>query len=64
MQKERIQLSDRLLNFGAASIRVTRKLKKDHIELHMLIRVIRSATSSGANYQEACGAESRADFQP
>ena len=62
MQKERIELSERLLNFGGAVIRVTRRLKRDQIDFHIVRQVTRSATSSGANYQEACGAESRADF--
>lgn len=29
---------------------------------HIAKQLLRSATSAGANYEEACGAESRADF--
>jgi four helix bundle protein len=55
-------LSHRLLDFGATVIRVGRKFRKDHIDVHMVKEVVRSATSAWANYREACGAESRADF--
>jgi four helix bundle protein len=62
MQLERVQLSHRLLEFGATVIRVARRFRKDHIDLHVVKQVVRSATSAETNYQEACGAESRADF--
>ena len=55
-------LSERLLNFGAAVLKLTRKLHKDGIDYHLVRQIVKSATSAGANYQEACAAESRADF--
>ena len=62
MQKERIRLSERLLNFGADIITMARTLRSDAMEYHLAKQIVRSATSAGANYQEACAAESRADF--
>lgn len=38
------------------------KLEKTAVEKHISNQLMRSATSAGANYEEACGAESKADF--
>ena len=38
------------------------KLNKTSVGRHIGKQLMRSATSAGANYEEACGAESRADF--
>ena len=62
MNQERSDLSKRFLGFAAMVIRMVRSLRKDAIDFHIAKQVIRSATSAGANYQEACAAESRADF--
>ena len=62
MNQERSDLSKRFLGFAAMVIRMVRSLRKDAIDFHITKQVIRSATSAGANYQEACAAESRADF--
>jgi four helix bundle protein len=62
MQNNRKSLSERLLDFGVRIIRVTVKLNKTAVGRHIGDRLMRSATSSGANYEEACGAESKADF--
>ena len=68
MQSEKLKmdkrkdLSERLLNFGANIIRLTAKLNRTQVGRHIRIQLIRSSTSSGANYEEACGAESKADF--
>lgn len=62
MQNENQDLSDRFLEFGAMIVRLTLRLNKNPVERHIGLQLLRSATSSGANYQEACAAESRADF--
>lgn len=56
------QLSERLLKFAANIILTTRELEKTYADKHIAGQLMRSATSSGANYEEARGAESRADF--
>jgi len=62
MQNERENLSDRLLNFAASIVRLTLLLSKTVAGRHIAGQILRSSTSCGANYEEACGAESRADF--
>ncbi len=62
MENERQDLSERLLEFGASIIRFVAKLEKTTVGKHVSNQLMRSGTSSGANYEEACGAESRADF--
>ena len=62
MQEERRKLSERLLNFGASVIKLTRSLRKGPVDNHVARQLLRSATSAGANYEEACSGESRADF--
>jgi len=55
-------ISERLLDYGAEIIKVCSKLKKDTVGYHIKDQLLRSGTSAGANYEEACGAQSRADF--
>ena len=62
MQTKRAELSDRFLDFAAAVIKLAVKLNRTLPGKHVGGQLTRSATSTGANYQEACGAESRADF--
>lgn len=62
MQTESEKLSERLLEFAASIIRLTLKFDKSQIARHIALQLVRSSTSSGANYQEACAAESKADF--
>lgn len=62
MQNEKKDLSERLLDFGARIIKLVIKLNKTVVGRHIGKQLMRSSTSAGANYQEACGAESRADF--
>lgn len=38
------------------------KLKRTAVGRHVANQLMRAASSSGANYEEACGAESKADF--
>jgi len=56
------ELQDRFIDFGARSIRISRALPRSPFSYHVGLQLVRSATSSGANYCEACGAESRQDF--
>jgi len=62
MQNESTKHSERLLDFGANTVRLTVKLNKTPLGRHIAMQLVRSATSCGANYEEACAAESRADF--
>jgi four helix bundle protein len=62
MQNNKNILSERLLNFGVKIIKLSSKLNESYAERHIANQLIRSATSSGANYEEACSAESKADF--
>jgi len=62
MQKERKDLSARLLDFAAGIIKLLVGLNKTAVGRHIGTQLMRSATSSGANYEEARGAESKADF--
>ena len=62
MQNKRKDLSERLLDFAAGIIKLLVRLNKTAVGLHIGNQLMRSATSSGANYEEACGAESKADF--
>jgi len=62
MKNERNDLSERLLNFASEIIKLAVRLNKTGVERHIAGQLTRSGTSTGANYEEACGAESRADF--
>lgn len=55
-------LSERFLEFGANIIKLSKDLYKTPEGRHIAGQLLRSGTSSGANYEEACGAESRRDF--
>ena len=58
----REELSERFLEFAANVIRFLEKTKHGIAIRQISSQLIRSATSAGANYQEACSGESRADF--
>ena len=62
MQSESKDLSERLLGFAASSIKPAVKLDRSMAGKHIANQLMRAASSAGANYEEACGAESRADF--
>lgn len=55
-------ISDRLLDMAARIMRLVQALPKSIGGRHVAAQVLRSGTSAGANYEEARGAESRADF--
>jgi len=62
MQNDRQDLSERLLEFSANVVKLTAKLNRTAAGRHIANQLMRAATSAGANYQEACAAESKADF--
>ncbi|MCX6558392.1 MAG: four helix bundle protein [Candidatus Aminicenantes bacterium] len=55
-------LSERFLQFSVDGIKLFGQMKISYAEAHIAKQLTRSVTSCGANYEEACGAESRADF--
>ncbi len=55
------ELSARLLQFGARSIRVASALNRSAVGRHVAMQLVRAATSAGANYCAASGSESRDD---
>jgi four helix bundle protein len=55
-------LSDRLESFAAEVIKGVSRINRTFAGQHIAGQLIRSSTSAGANYEEACGAESRQDF--
>ena len=56
------QLSERLLDFAARVGKVVDALPETRLGRHIAGQLVRSGTSSAPNYEEARGAESRADF--
>jgi four helix bundle protein len=55
-------ISGRLIDFSVAVITLVEKLPKTTVGKHIGSQLLRSGTSAGANYEEARGAESKADF--
>jgi four helix bundle protein len=53
---------ERLLNLGVRIVRMIEVLPKTLSGKHIGLQLLRSGTSAGANYEEARGAESKADF--
>src|SRR3989344_7366438 len=60
--KNNYDLEERTAKFGEQIIEFCRNAKRDPIVLPILIQLVRSATSIGANYMEANGASSPKDF--
>jgi four helix bundle protein len=56
------KISDRLLDYSVDIINITSELNKSMIGRNITKQLLRAGTSAGANYEETCGAESRADF--
>src|SRR5450755_2723875 len=55
-------IATRLRMFAAGVVRLCRRLPEDAAAKHIARQLVRAATGGGANYEEARGAESRADF--
>ncbi len=56
------ELAERLLDFATGSVRLWARAGRTMPGRYIAGQLLRSASSAGANYEEACGAESRADF--
>jgi four helix bundle protein len=59
---EQRDLSERLLEYGAQVIKFVESLPPTEVALRRSWSPTRRATSVGANYEEAQGAESKSDF--
>ncbi len=55
-------IAERLLKLALTCMEVHRTVRRDTVGRHIALQLVRSATSAGANYEEARAAESRADF--
>jgi len=55
-------LSKRLMAFAVRIYKLCGALPKDPLGRHVALQLFRSASSAGANYEEARGAESHDDF--
>ena len=55
-------IAERLLDFAVRVIKLVNALPKTIVGRHIAGQLVRSGTSCGSNYEEARGAESRADF--
>ncbi len=62
-EKKHFDLEERTAVFGENVIEFCKPLKESAITRPLISQIIRSATSVGANYQEANGASSRKDFR-
>ena len=56
------ELVERLIEFGARVGKVVDALPDTRMGRHIGGQLVRSGTSPAPNYEEACAAESRADF--
>jgi four helix bundle protein len=56
------ELSERLINFAARVGKVVDALPDTRMGRHIAGQFVRCGTSPASNYEEACAAESRADF--
>ncbi len=55
-------IADRLLDLSVGVVRIVGQLPQTTTGKHVARQLTRSGTAGGANYEEARGAESRADF--
>jgi four helix bundle protein len=55
-------IAERPLEFGVAVLKITTRLPANSPGRHLASQLVRSGTAGGAHYEEARGAESRADF--
>jgi len=61
MAKENI-IVDKSYKFGLRTVKLYMFLRKNKVERELLIQLLKSGTSVGANIEEAEGAQSNADF--
>jgi four helix bundle protein len=55
-------INDRLLDFAVRTIHLSQHLRSKHKEYCLSNQVLRSGTSIGANFEEACGSITKADY--
>lgn len=60
--KENNAVLEKSYAFGLRTVKLYTHLRKQKIERELLIQLLRSGTSIGANIEEAIGAQSRSDF--
>jgi four helix bundle protein len=61
MKQDNIIL-EKSYTFGLRIVKLYMHLRKQRVERELLIQLLRSGTSIGANTEEAIGAQSRSDF--
>jgi four helix bundle protein len=61
--KKRYDLEERTAQFGEAIIELVETFSQDSVNSPLMSQIVRAATSIGANYMEADGAESKKDFR-
>ena len=61
--KNKYDLEERTAKFGEDIIEFAKTFPNNPINLSLISQLVRSATSIGANYMEADGAESKKDFK-
>jgi four helix bundle protein len=62
MAEKARDLSDRFLDYGTNIIKICLDLSRNSVGRKVVGQLFDSGTSTGANYEEAKGAESKADF--
>ena len=62
MKNQKFDLQDRFIDYEVRIIQVTEALPKTKTGNHIRVQMLKSGTSSAANYGEAQSAESKADF--
>jgi four helix bundle protein len=55
-------IGERVFNFAVRILKMTQSLQKTYVNIAILNQIIRSATSIGANIEEARGAHTKTDF--
>ena len=55
-------IAERLLEYAVRILKVAAALEKTKVGQHIAVQLAKAGTSAGANYEEARGAESVADF--
>ena len=62
-KNQKYDLAERTAKFGEDIVEFIKELSPTNINQPLINQIIRSATSIGANYMEADGAESKKDFK-
>ena len=62
LMKEQNLILDKSYSFGLRIVKLYMYLRKQKIEWELIIHLLKSGTSVGANVEEAIGGQSRSDF--